>query len=206
MKRCVIVCAGEKGELAFSQTPEDFVICCDAGYLTAQERGIAPDLLLGDFDSYEGELPDDLPVQRFPVEKDDTDTMLALREGLRRGYREFLLLFSLGGRLDHTIANLQCLAFLAAHGARGELWGPQDRVYWVENTVRRFPHRPGYNLSVFCYGAAAEEVTLTGVQYPLSHGRLTNRFPIGLGNHITADEAVVSVGNGTLLVLESEIR
>ncbi|MEG1774722.1 MAG: thiamine diphosphokinase, partial [Oscillospiraceae bacterium] len=109
MARCVIVCAGERGALEFSSRPDDFVICCDEGLNAAKEIGLRPDLLLGDFDSIQTPLPQDILTMRFPVEKDDTDSMLAVREGLRRGCTEFVLLFSLGGRLDHTLANIQAL-------------------------------------------------------------------------------------------------
>lgn len=205
-RRCVVFCAGEEGEIDFAVTPEDFVICCDAGYLAAERRGISPDLLIGDFDSYREPLPDSVETLHFPVEKDDTDSMLALREGLRRGYKEFVLLFALGGRLDHTLANLQALAFLEEFGASGMIIGPRDRVQLLKNGTLDIPRRSAYTFSIFAYSGKAIGVTLKGMQYPLNDAVVTETFPIGLGNHIIEPVGRVSVLDGTLLVVESKIN
>lgn len=206
VRRCVVFCAGEEGEIDFTVTPEDFVICCDAGYLAAKRRGITPDLLIGDFDSYRDPLPESVEALRFPVEKDDTDSMLALREGLRRGYLQFVLLFALGGRLDHTLANLQALAFLEEFGASGQIIGPRDRVQLLKNGTLDIPRRSAYTFSIFAYSGKAIGVTLKGMQYPLNDAVVTEAFPIGLGNHIIEPMGRVSVLDGTLLVVESKIN
>ncbi|MFV0496551.1 MAG: thiamine diphosphokinase [Candidatus Fimivivens sp.] len=206
MRRCVVFCAGEEGEIDFTVSPEDFVICCDAGYLAAKRRGITPDLLIGDFDSYRDPLPESVETLRFPVEKDDTDSILALREGLRRGYLQFVLLFALGGRLDHTLANLQALAFLSEAGADGQIIGPGDHVQLLKNGTLHIPHRSAYTFSIFAYGGKAVGVTLEGMQYPLNNAVVTETFPIGLGNHIIEPMGRVSVSDGTLLVVQSKIN
>ena len=203
---CVFFCAGYEGYIDFSVNPEDFVICCDAGFAAAQRRGITPDLLIGDFDSYRAPLPESVETLRFPVEKDDTDSMLALREGLRRGYKRFVLLFSLGGRLDHTLANIQALAFLEELGATGMLIGPNDRVQLLKNGTLGIPRDSAYTLSIFAYGGKAIGVTLKGMQYPLNNAVVTETFPVGLGNHIIAPTGRISVLDGTLLVVESKIN
>ena len=101
MPRCVIFTAGdqhgiEKHEIGLRH--DDFVICCDAGYRLAQRLGVRPDLLLGDFDSYTGALPEDIPVQRYIRDKDDTDTVIAVRYALEHGYDSILLVAATGGR------------------------------------------------------------------------------------------------------------
>ena len=205
-RRCVVFCAGEEGEIDFAATPEDFIICCDAGFAAAKRRGITPDLLIGDFDSYREPLPETVETLHFPVEKDDTDSMLALREGLRRGYKRFVLLFALGGRLDHTLANLQALAFLEEFGADGFIIGPRDRVQLLKNGVLDIPRRSGYTVSIFAYAGKAIGVTLKGMQYPLNDAVVTETFPIGLGNYIIERTGRISVLDGTLLVVESKIN
>lgn len=205
-RRCVVFCAGEEGEIDFTVMPEDFIICCDAGFAAAKRRGITPDLLIGDFDSYREPLPETVETLHFPVEKDDTDSMLALREGLRRGYKRFVLLFALGGRLDHTLANLQALAFLEDFGASGLIIGPRDRVQLLKNGTLDIPRRGGYTVSIFAYSGKAIGVTLKGMQYPLNDAVVTDTFPIGLGNHIIEPTGRVSVLDGTLLVVESKIN
>lgn len=205
-RRCIIFCAGEEGELPFEITEQDFIICCDAGFEAAERKGVLPDLILGDFDSCHGKPPKGVEIMRYPVEKDDTDSMLALREGLRRGYRSFVLLFSLGGRLDHTIANLQTLAFLEENDAQGILIGPRDTVRLLKNSEVEIHKREGYTLSIFAFRGTAYGVTLTGMQYPLQNATVTEAFPIGLGNHIVNPIGKISVSNGTLLVVESLIN
>ena len=119
---CHIVGAGEMGGARISVAPGDFLIAADAGYRAVRAQGWKPDLVVGDFDSL-GEEPAGETVVRHPVMKDDTDMMLAVRIGLARGYQEFTLYGALGGRLDHTIANMQVLQHLAGRGARGVLVG-----------------------------------------------------------------------------------
>jgi thiamine pyrophosphokinase len=206
MRRCVVFCAGEFGPVDFASESGDLVICCDAGLLAAQKMGITPDLLVGDFDSLDRPPPADLAVLRFPAEKDDTDSLLAVREGLRRGCRRFVLLFSLGGRLDHTLANIQTLAFLLGRGADGMLVGPFDTVRLLKNSRIELARRKGYTLSVFSYDRCARGVTLTGVQYPLTGAAVENSFPIGLANRIVEPTAGVSVEDGTLVIVESRIN
>ena len=136
VKKCVIFCAGEFHTLA---EPLDgaFIIAADGGYAHTQKLGITPDLILGDFDSL-GFVPTGANVH--PVEKDDTDAMLAIRAGLEAGCTDFVIYGALDGpRLDHTVANYQTLQFLADRGARGWLIGARQIVTVIKNTEVAFP-------------------------------------------------------------------
>jgi thiamine pyrophosphokinase len=175
-------------------------IAADKGLLRLREHGAEPDLVVGDFDSL-GYVPQARELVRHPVEKDDTDMLLAVREGLRRGFRTFLLYGGLGGRLDHTLANVQTLAFLAEHGARGLLIGEGTAVALLENGTMRFPAQAQGTVSVFCFGDKAEGVTETGLHYPLENACLTNAFPLGVSNAFCGRESAVSVQKGKLLLL-----
>ena len=116
--------------------PGDLVIAADKGYETLSRLGVHPGLVVGDFDSL-GSVPDHPQVLRLPRVKDETDTGFALRQGLKRGYRRFVLLGCLGGRLDHTVANLQLLSWLSAQGAQGVLLGEGEAAAVVtEGTCR----------------------------------------------------------------------
>ena len=199
MGKCIIFCAAEFETLAEPINAEDHVIAADGGLRHTAKLGITPDEILGDFDSL-GYTPEGANV--FPVEKDDTDAMLAVRRGLSLGYREFLLYGSLDGpRLDHTVANFQTLQFLADRGADGFLIGKDYIVTTVKNGSLHFPAGCTGTVSVFCLGADAEGVTLKGLYYPLENGTLTAGFPLGVSNHFTGEEAEISVRNGSLLVL-----
>lgn len=199
MKECVIFCAADCSGLARPLAEDAFVIAADGGLRHTEALGIAPDVIIGDFDSL-GYTPAGANV--FPVEKDDTDAMLAVRLGLERGCREFLLYGSLDGpRLDHTVANFQTLQFLADHGAAGCLVGNTTMVTVVKNGAIRFPAGTAGTVSVFCMGADARGVTERGLYYPLENGTLTSGFPLGVSNHFTGAESEISVAEGSLLVL-----
>ena len=201
MKRCFIYAAGSFYGLREQPRPGDLQIAADAGLLLCQKQGLHPDLIMGDFDSMTLEGTPEGCI-RVPVEKDDTDTMLAIREGLKQGCREFYLYGGTGGtRLDHTLANLQGLAFLCRHGARGYLYD-QDFVYTViENDTLTLSRQVDWGLvSLFSMDSQVEHVTLKGLQYPLKDGTLTSGFPLGVSNHFMADTAQITAGNGLLLV------
>ena len=123
---CFIFGAGGYYGLTQRPAPGDTVIAADGGWRICRREGITPDLLLGDFDSLQ-EVPHFANIQRVPVEKDDTDMMLAIKEGLRRSETVFHLYGGVGGRTDHTIAKLQSLLYLACRGARGWLYGDRER-------------------------------------------------------------------------------
>ena len=199
MGTCVIFCAAEFDTLARTIGEKDLVIAADGGLRHTQALGIRPDVILGDFDSL-GYTPEGANV--FPVEKDDTDAMLAVRRGLSLGLRRFLLYGSLDGpRLDHTVANFQTLQFLADRDARGCLVGKNTVASVVKNGSLTFPEGLSGTVSVFCSGADALGVTLEGLYYPLKNGTLTPGFPLGASNHFTGEKAKITVEKGSLLVL-----
>lgn len=126
MPTCYIVGAGDFTPRGFAPVPGDLVLAADGGYRALYSLGYTPDLLLGDFDSLgDLPLPPDLPVLRFPARKDDTDTGLALRHGLDRGFRDFALYGCAGGRVDHLLANLQSMARISRLGATIRLAAPE---------------------------------------------------------------------------------
>ena len=199
MASCVIFCAAGFERLVRPIGSEDLVIAADGGQMHTDKLNITPDVILGDFDSL-GYAPEGANV--FPVEKDDTDAMLAVRRGLQLGFREFLLYGSLDGpRLDHTVANFQTLGYLCDHGAYGYLAGNHYIVTALRGGTLRFPAGCTGTVSVFCLGEPAEGVTLRGLYYPLEKGTLTPYFPLGVSNHFTGKEAEISVEKGTLLIL-----
>ncbi len=199
MGNCLIFCAAGFNGLLEEVKQEDYILAADGGLVHVQSLGLIPDGILGDFDSL-GYVPQGSTV--FPVEKDDTDAMLAVRKGLELGYQEFLLYGSLDGpRLDHTVANFQTLQFLADRGAVGYLVGREYIVTVVKNGRVCFPASATGIISVFCMGADARGITLKGLQYPLQNGTLSAGFPLGVSNHFVGEPAEVCVEEGSLLVL-----
>ena len=199
MGKCIIFCAAGFDGLAAPLQQEDFVIAADGGLEHTRKLGITPDVILGDFDSL-GYIPTGAAV--FPVEKDDTDSMLAVRRGLDLGYRHFVLYGALDGdRLDHTVANLQTLQFLADHGATGFLVGLTQIATVVKNGGLCLPAVDDGIISVFCMGSDARGVTIEGLQYSLTDGTLTAGFPLGVSNHFVGKNGKISVKDGSLLVI-----
>lgn len=199
MAKCIIFCAGGFISLAAPIEKEDYLIAADGGLCHLQALGLTPDAIIGDFDSL-GYTPENAAV--FPVEKDDTDAMLAVRKALELGFSEILLYGGLDGpRLDHTLANLQTLQFLTDRGAVGYLIGNDYIATVVKGGRLSFPKSASGILSVFCLGEPAAGVTLTGLKYPLTDGTLTADFPLGVSNHFTGSPAAVEVRTGSVLIL-----
>ena len=202
-RRCVIISGGERRAITGIE-PGDFVIACDRGYQYAAADGIKPDLVVSDFDSYGGSIAPDIPVRRLPVEKDDTDTMSAARYACAEGFDALRILCALGGRLDHTLANLQTLVFAVEHGVRASIESPDTRVIALKDETRRFPKREGFSLSVFAVSDRCR-VSIRGAKYELDGAILTNVFPLGASNEWAADEAEITVHEGVVLVVESKL-
>ena len=197
--RCVIFCAGEFGGLTEEIREDDLVIAADGGVRHAENLGIRPDIILGDFDSL-GYAPEGAEVH--PVEKDDTDAMLAAKRGLEKGCREFLFYASLDGpRLDHTLANLQTLRYLADRGAAGRLVGLRQQVTLLRNGKLTLPPREKGDISIFAFGGEARGVTIKGLKYELEKGSLTPSFPLGVSNSFNGKSVEISVDHGDVLII-----
>ena len=199
MGKCLIFCAAQFDRLAAPVAADDYLLAADGGLCHFEKLNLTPHGIIGDFDSL-GYVP--AGAQVFPVEKDDTDAMLAARKGLELGYREFIFYGALDGpRLDHTLANFQTLQFLADHGATAYLVGNDYIVTVIREETVEFPAKAAGVLSLFCLGPDAEGVTLENLYYPLQNGRLTSGFPLGVSNHFTGKCARVTVQKGSLLAL-----
>ena len=201
VKTCYIVGAGE-GFVPFTPGKEDLVIAADGGYRILQQNGIKPDLTVGDFDSL-GDPPEQEEVIRHPVMKNDTDTLLAVRIGLERGYLRFVLTAGTGGRLEHTLANLQTLIFISQNGGEGFLKSPGQTAAAITDRKICFDETYRGGISVFADGKA-EGVTEEGLLYQLDKVVLESSFPIGVSNEFTGKPAFVEVKKGTLILLWDE--
>ena len=203
MSICYIFASGEYGKEWPDIQPGDLCIAADGGFRQMQAHGVDPDLVVGDFDSL-GYVPPHPHIVRHPAEKDDTDTALALREGWSRGYRTFHIYGSLGGRLDHTLANVQLLCGLVEQGGQGLLVGPGLTVTAVHNGALELEGETGHTLSVFCWGEPAQGVTLEGLKYPLQGATMTAQVPLGVSNEFLGGSARIAVQQGTLVVMTVE--
>lgn len=200
MRICYVFGAGEDSGERVSPCAEDLIVAADGGLRMLQRLGLRADVVIGDFDSL-GFVPEGEHVHAVPAKKDETDLMLACREGLAHGYRAFRLYGGLGGaRLSHTVANLQLLRWLADQGAEGTLYGRGYEVTLLRGKTIRFPaDRTGY-LSLFAAGDRAV-VTIRGAAYELEKATLTGAYPLGVSNAFCGRETEVTAHEGDLLVV-----
>lgn len=198
--KCVIFAGGTDYGFTPVISPNDLVIAADSGYSACRVRGIMPDLAVGDWDSL-GDLTIECQRMDLPVDKDDTDTLAAIRIGVDKGFEEFHICCGTGGRIDHTIANMQCLVFLARQGKRGFLYDDGSAVTAVAEGEIRFPASAKGGVGVFAAEGTAQGVTIKGLKYTLENAVLTADFPVGVSNSFIGQESVVAVKKGTLYVV-----
>ena len=203
-KICYIVGAGEDYGLDFVPGEQDLVIAADGGYRVLMEKGLRPDLVIGDFDSL-GAAPDEDQVITLPTVKDVTDTWAAIELGKERGYRRFRLYGCTGGRFEHTLANIQTVAALTAEGMECRLFDRTQVITGLcRGTMEFGPERTGF-LSVFSHSDRCSGVTLRGLKYELEQAELHNRFPLGVSNEFLGKPSSVTVDEGIAILVFDRI-
>lgn len=177
----------------------DFFIYCDCGLRHMDALGRKADLVIGDFDSYRGARPN-VKTITLPVAKDDTDTIYAVKEGLRLGFSDFLLLGAVGGRFDHSMANVSALLYLDRLGKQASLLDDHSEMRVVSSHAEiaddcRF-------FSLLALGGAAKGVTITGAKFPLDRAEIPCDYQYGVSNEVLPGEtAYVTVEEGALLLV-----
>ena len=229
--RCIIVGAGDFFGLPFPLKTEDYVIAADAGYENLRALNITPDLIVGDFDSMkvEGVRGVTGPVKDLDIYadaekadyihhlrrieldgvearvidpiKNDPDMLACVRIGIEKGYRAFHLVGGTGKRMDHSIANLQVLGFLAQQGMQGYLYGEHQLVRAIRNETVHFPKGMQGYFSALSLSDVCRGVTEKGFKYIVNEVDLNNCMPTGLSNEFVGTEAEISVREGTLLLI-----
>ena len=202
--KCLIISAGEFSDLPDDYKTWDYIIACDAGWQYAKRMGLTPDIIIGDFDS--SERPGDgIPVEVYPKRKDDTDTMLAAKHALEKGYRDITICCVFGGRADHMLANVQTAAFIVSKGGWATLLGTDTRGCAFTASTKVFPRLAHHSFSVFSLSDKCTGVSIKGACYGCEDIELTNTFPLGVSNEWDSDRISVTVGSGILLVVESRM-
>lgn len=199
-KICYVVGAGENCGLDFLPQPGDYLIAVDGGFDYLQEKGLCPDLVIGDFDSVR-EKPSHSNVVVLNREKDDTDMGAALDVGIEKGYREFRIYGGTGGRFDHTIGNIQLLAALSQKGKKGFLIGREWIMTAVTDGSIEFDSSYEGYISVFSHSDESRGVYEENLKYKLQDAVLTNTFPMGVSNEFIGKESRITVEKGTLLLV-----
>ena len=198
MKRCLIIAGGDYAPIE----PEegDYILACDKGYAWCRREGIVPDLILGDFDSYGGKLPEGVPVLRFPIEKDDTDTMLAVRWAAEQGFDTVRLCCCFGGRLDHLLSNVETLHYAATLGMEAEARDESTYLRVLRPGTYMLPYLEGWSLSLIALTETVTGVTIRGAKYEAEGITLQKPTTLGQSNAFVTDVSL-SFESGVLALI-----
>lgn len=202
MSICYIVGAGECKKLDFTKKDGDIVIAADGGYKYLQRAGIKPDIVIGDFDSL-GKAPEGEKIIRLKPEKDVTDTYAAVSEGIKCGYSRFNIYGASGGRIEHTLANIQLIASLAEKNMQASIFDGSTVITAVTAKTLRFDSAYNGYISIFAHSDKCTGVCLRGLKYPLENAELNNLFPLGVSNEFLGVESEIVIGNGTAIIVYS---
>ncbi len=187
----------------FSVSDKDIVICADGGFKLAERLGVKADLAVGDFDTVKSDECSG-NIECYPPEKDDTDMMIAIKTGFRLGFKEFIILGGIGGRLDHTFANIQALNYIADNGGRGRLISDyEDAVVQLPGKAFYFKENYHY-ISAFSLTDTCEGVYLRDLKYPLDNAVLSAGFPLGISNEFLSESCCIEFSKGKLLVIRTK--
>lgn len=203
-RRCVIAGGAEINNYDLVRgmlRRDDFIIFCDSGLKHMEPLRAKPDLIVGDFDSHENPHMD-VETIVLPTVKDDTDTVFAVKEAIRRGFDDFLLIGVVGARLDHTLGNVYILQNLCSLGKKGcivddysEMEIVSDRPVSVSDEYAFF--------SLLNISGCAEGITITGAKYPLDDAKISCEYQYAVSNEVLpGGQAVISVGKGSLLLIK----
>ena len=194
--KCIIIGAGSFNNPKIIKEKDDLLICADGGYLYARKQDLKVDLLVGDFDSLK-DIPLDVQTVKLNKIKDETDLYIAIEEGIKRGYQTFDIYGALGGRIEHTIANIQILANLKSKGLTAKLIDDKTIVEMLSTGTYIYNERCGY-ISLFSY-TNESTITIKNLLYEVNNKTISNEFPLGIDNEFIGKESTVTVHNGLVL-------
>lgn len=210
MSKCILVCAGDLTVGSIPVSEGDYVIAVDGGLMYCESLGVEPDLIVGDFDSItdsfvgaleEIEKRSPEKVVRLNTMKDDTDTMAALKIGIEKGFEVFYMYGCGGGRLEHTIANIQSLIYLKDRDLKGYIMEGEGMTFVMRDESVSFKESMEGFISLFALDPVIKGVTERGLKYTLEKAELTYGFPLGVSNEFTGVLSEIVVESGTALVV-----
>ena len=204
MSRCIIVGGADINNYDFIRTSlqsDDYVIFCDSGLKHLSSLQVKPSLIVGDFDSHENPHLDTETIV-LPCEKDDTDTVYAMKEAIKRGFDTFLLIGVVGGRLDHTLGNISMLLYLDSHGCKGTIIDDYSEMEIISSAPAYIEDKYEF-FSLLNITGCAKGITIQNAKYPLNDGEITCEYQYGVSNEVLPGKtAIVSVREGKLLLIK----
>ena len=204
MKRCVIVGGADINNYEYIRSEiqcDDFIVFCDSGIKHLESLQVKPGLIVGDFDSHENPHLD-VETIVLPCEKDDTDTVFAVKEAMKRGYTDFLLIGVIGARLDHTLANVSILLYLDSNDANGKIIDDYSEMEIVSDHPAFITDDYSYFSLLNIFGKAIG-ITIADAKYPLDNAEISCDYQYGISNEVSRGEvAKVTVRYGKLLLIK----
>ena len=206
MKRGVIFAGGECSlpvNLSEILNGADFIVCADSGYDLAVKNGIVPDIIIGDMDSVQKELPEGVKFIKLKCEKDDTDTEASIDFLINEGCDEIVLLGGLGGRCDHELANIMLTVYAAKKGAKLVIKSDDTEIFAIEGYAE-ISGKKGDWLSLIPTNGDAEGVSLSGLKYKLGGETLEAGKTVGISNEFICEKAEIKVEKGLVIAVKTK--
>jgi thiamine pyrophosphokinase len=184
-----------------------FIVCADGGAAHLKRMGIVPDVLVGDFDSIDTEhlqyyREKNVEVYKYPKEKNMTDTELAVKVAIDRGYKDIVIIGGTGGRLDHTLSNILLLKKMLDRGIMGKVVNEHNEIFLTAGSVEVIAQEE-YNLTLLPVTERVEGITTKGLYYPLRGETIEMGSSRGVSNKFVAGKAQISITSGILAVIKS---
>ena len=207
MKRCVIVGGADINNYDYIRSrlcADDYIVFCDSGLRHLEPLQVKPSLIVGDFDSHDNPYLD-VETIVLPCEKDDTDTVFAVKEAIKRGFDDFLLIGVVGARLDHTLGNVSILLYLDSLGKKGKIVDDYSEMEIVSNEPACVNDSFAY-FSLLNISGTAKGITIENAKYLLDNAEITCEYQYGVSNEVTPGmTAKVTVKEGKLLLIKDRV-
>ena len=207
MKRCVIVGGADINNYDYVRSrlcADDYIVFCDSGLKHLDALQVRPGLIVGDFDSHDN--PNlDVETIVLPCEKDDTDTAFAVKEAIKRGFDDFLLIGVVGARLDHTLGNVSILLYLDSIGKKGIIIDDYSEMEIVSNEPAYIEDSYAFFSLLNVFGTA-KGITIENAKYLLNNAKITCEYQYGVSNEVLSGKtAKVSILDGKLLLIKDRM-
>ena len=207
MKRCVIVGGAGINNYDYIRSRlyvDDYIVFCDSGLRHLEPLQVKPSLIVGDFDSHDNPHLD-VETIVLPCEKDDTDTVFAVKEAIKRGFDDFLLIGVVGARLDHTLGNVSILLYLDSIGKKGTIIDDYSEMEIVSNEPAYIEDSYAF-FSLLNVSGTAKGITIENAKYPLNNAEITCEYQYGVSNEVLPGKtAKVSILEGKLLLIKDRM-
>ena len=207
MKRCVIVGGAGINNYDYIRSRlyvDDYIVFCDSGLRHLEPLQVKPSLIVGDFDSHDNPYLD-VETIVLPCEKDDTDTVFAVKEAIKRGFDDFLLIGVVGARLDHTLGNVSILLYLDSFGKKGIIIDDYSEMEIVSNEPAYIEDSYAF-FSLLNVSGTAKGITIENAKYLLNNAEITCEYQYGVSNEVLPGKtAKVSILEGKLLLIKDRM-